>query len=122
MNTIYHIFSANRVHLVPQILKSFYLLIKNSNHVFLLLVDSNFIDNSCYEKIKSNYNEIQLFYIMNFKQLRSAISDKKSAILFHSLMPSYILKLIYCRYVNINVVFWGSGIHMLNGKNYFVSF
>lgn len=120
MDTIYHIFSANRVHLVPQILKSFYLLIKNTNHVFLLLIDSDFTDYRCYNEIKSNYNEIQLFYVTNFKQLRNIIHEKKSAILFHSLMPSYILKLICYHYVNINVVFWGSGIHILNAKNYFL--
>jgi len=117
MKRIYHIFTANRVHLSPQIIKGFQVKLINYEHVFLLW--------RCNEQNKVIYNslrnELQLEYMYYMEELadvKRIIPVKDAVILLHSFMPRLSLYLYCLNYKKVNAVCWGSGVKLDCIKNY----
>lgn len=111
---IYHIFTPNRLHLVPQILTSFDKLIE-ADQIYVLL--------KCNNECRIVYNDIQLrirgqiVYANSNKEVCKLVKNKKSIVLMHSILPYCTLQLMIHNYKNVNAVCWGSGLKLSSLKN-----
>ncbi len=110
MKTIYHILTANRLHLVPQLIKSYQSRVHSVNHVFILWKCNS--DNiELYNTIAREYNAISSFvYANETKQLKEAIPSTGAIIVIHSFIIECTLYLMMHGYKNVNAVCWGDGV------------
>lgn len=117
MKNIYHVFTANRLHLVPQIIRGFYEKVNSVNHVFILWKcdDRN---RNVYLSLKEEIGIEEMYFAFSLKELESFLPSKSVIIILHSINLEYTFFLLKNKYVNVNGVFWGSGIRLNNLKNY----
>ena len=111
---IYHIFTPNRLHLVPQILISFDRLIGAEQIYILLKCDNEYriVYNNIQMRIKG-----QIVYANSNKEVCKLIKSKKSIVLMHSILPYCTFQLMIHNYKNVNVVCWGSGLKLSSFKS-----
>lgn len=116
---IVHIFTANRYHLVPQIIKGFLKNFPKGGHHYLLIGDktSNF---NIYQKIFNEYDYDEYTYLKSFGQLiREFNRFKDHKIILHA-GPYYWMLYLILRSKDVNWVCWGSGAKInLNFKSWF---
>lgn len=116
MKRIYHIFVANRVHLTPQILKSFFLNSTGFNHIFLLWRCSK-ENKIIYDSIIKDEGLIQCFYIDKVSDIKKYVNEKNTAIILHSIIKECCIYLFLRNYTNVSLVYWGSGMKNETLKN-----
>ena len=110
---IYHIFPAHMTHLSPQLIIGFHKMFPNFKQTFIVYGKES--EKTIYNEMDKTLGNIK--FISNTKDLRKIISKDKH-ILLHSLIPEICKYTFFHSFSNISVVCWGSGIKLVNFKNY----
>jgi len=105
---IIHVFTANRTHLVPSIIRGFIEKI-TGEHFFLLASDSEF-DKTTYENLFSKYSHKRYKFVTSFFELiAEAKKYKNNYILLHGVPYHWMLYFTLFGFKNVNWICWGTG-------------
>ena len=102
-------------HLSPQLIRTFNSLFNNFDHHFIIYLHKGDSAEK-YQDLLDN-KKFNISIINKTSELKHLI-NKKDSVLLHSLMPEVSLYLISHFYSKVSVVCWGSGIKLVNLKNY----
>ena len=106
---IMHIFTANRYHLVPMMVRTFITKVP-ANHFFVLIGNKN-TDWKIYKDILREHkcdNYLMYSSFMHFMKNDNTI--KTSFIILHGIPRSWMLYFYIKRFTNVHWVCWGSGV------------
>lgn len=116
MKTLFHFFTADRHHLVPQIVDLLSQDITGFTHKFVL-IGSNSKNVDVYQNL-ANSRTIDYVLLRNIQELKP-LNEKirHQEVYLHGTPYSWMIYLIINRYKKINWICWGSGAS-INYKNY----
>lgn len=114
---IIHVFTADRLQLVPLISKGFATIYKDDAESFFLFYGTKSTDFSLYSKIMTNIGfSNYVFCKSRFEFLRFVVKNRNHPFLFHAGSYSWFIIAFLCGCKNVNWVCWGSG-SQINKRN-----